>query len=357
VSTYYSSMPSNVSNWNRLTAQLLIFQTHRNVLPMTNSTTPGIDDVWGALADVDAGMEPGTVRLIFSDTEIPQQPFGVLGWLRYHLFPISRGVGQRGPDLSDIHNIRPDTYVTGAEAASKYFGACMVLTQPESCVIPAQGAANDTCSCNRVFEPPANVKGDIARALMYMDLRYNGREPFTRNLRLTDCPFEPERDMAYLSQMLTWHKEDPPDALEIARNDKVCANWQGNRNPFIDFPGLADVIFQAPSPLPGIGESLIYDKCQALPTLSPTFAANQCDMYDEGDFMVWLFNSNDPISIGLYSFSPIPEGFELFITDNPWDGEKFLELDNATDGTIKVSIACLLACFCRLDCDAAPLSD
>jgi hypothetical protein len=183
---------------------------------------------------------------------------------------------------------------------------------------------------------------------MYMDLRYDGKEPFTLDLRLTDCPFQPERDMAYLSQMLTWHLEDPPDEAEIARNNKVCANWQGNRNPFVDFPDLASVVFPPPSPLPGIGERLIYEKCEALPTQAPTFAANECDLLDEGDVVIWLLNSQMPMSIGLYSFVPLSEGFELYITDRPWDGEQFLIQDNTTDplnvtdGTLKVSTIFLL---------------
>jgi endonuclease I len=336
VATYYGGMPADVSSWDEEMLHALLFSSHRNTVNLTNNIDPGIEDVWGALMDVDSGEEPGTVHLVYSDKEIPKEPFGQRGWVRDHLFPILRGVGIAGIDLTDIHNIRAATPLSNIVSADKYFGECQHLTQPESCVAPAEGASEDSCACNRVFTPPATMKGDIARALMYMDLRYDGAETFTRNLRLTDCPFQPERDMAYLSQMLTWHMEDPPDAREISRNNKVCANWQGNRNPFVDFPELATTFFPPISPLPGVGEGLIYEKCEALPTLAPTFESNSCDLYEEGDFVVWLLNSDKPLSLGLYSFAPMEEGFELFITDNPWNGEEFMEQEVDFDGTLKV---------------------
>lgn len=342
-SVYYADLPVDVSNWDRDLLQNLIYLTHRRVVSLTNSLAPGSDDVWGALMDVDAGEEPGTIHLAFTNEEIPQIPFGERGWVRDHMFPLSRGIGQSGPDWTDIHNIRAVTSLGKTVQGDRYFGECGVLTQPETCITPAEGGAEDTCVCNRIYEPPADMKGDIARALMYMDLRYDGNEPLTLDLRLTDCPFQAERDMAYLSQMLTWHAEDPPDEREIVRNQKVCQNWQGNRNPFVDFPELATLLWDDPEPLPAIGERMIYEVCEALPTLAPTFTANQCDMYEDGDFTIWMLNSDDPTALGMYSFVPLSEGFELFVTDNPWNGESFLEQEGAEtyDGTLKV---CKIVC-------------
>lgn len=332
---YYAGLPNDVADWTRELVHDLLFSTHRNVVEFTNNVDPGTDDVWGALIDVDAGEEPGTIRLIYSDEEIPKFPFGERGWYRDHLFPVSRGVANTGLDRADIHNLRAASPLSATVAADKYFGECGVLTKPDTCIEPAEGSAEGSCSCERVYTPPPDVKGDIARALMYMDLRYDGTELFTRNLRLTDCPFQPERDMAYLSQMLTWHREDPPDEREMIRNDKVCGNWQGNRNPFVDFPELADQLWGEPLPLPAVGERLIYEACEAIPTLAPTFTENNCDSYDEGDFVIWLMNSGEDPTLGFYSFAPMEAGFELYVTDNPYDGEKFLEQGLDVEGTIK----------------------
>jgi endonuclease I len=330
---YYSSLGSDTSAWTKDALAEVLKTTHRGVLPFTNKEDPGVDDVWAALIDVDVGAQPGTVSLIYENQDIPDIPFGERSWVKEHLFPILRGVGLFGPDVSDIHNIRPVSSLVNTVRGTKYFGECGVLVRPETCQQPAEGAASDTCSCNRLFTPPGKVRGAIARALLYMDLRYDGSETFTLDLRLTDCPFQPEHDMAYLSQMLTWHEEDPPSEEEIIRNNKVCNTWQGNRNPFVDHPELANLIYGNPLQLPSIGESLIYEPCKAIPTLAPTYAPNQCDMYEPGDFQIWLVNSVDPDTVGLYSFPPMPEGFELFMTDNAWNGNEFVN----GEGTLSVS--------------------
>ena len=66
----------------------------------------------------------------------------------------------------------------------------------------------------------------MARAIMYMDLRYDGDESGVEDLVLTDCPevVPNGAGMGYLSQLLQWHLADPPDEEERKRNDHVCAS-------------------------------------------------------------------------------------------------------------------------------------
>jgi endonuclease I len=235
---YYKDLPNSVADWTRDDLQFLLEDTHRNQLVYTRIGEPGIDDLWAALIDVDVGSVPDTVRLLYTSNQVDAIPFGQRSWIKEHIFPYEQAevsFDSRGPDISDIHNIRPASVLSSSVRGDKYFGECGVLEpNPQDCQIPAEGGADDTCSCSKTYTPPASVKGDIARALLYMDLRY-------ANLTLTDCPLlsVPYNDMAYLSQLLTWHTEDPPDDTEIARNNQVCQHWQGNRNPFVDFPELA----------------------------------------------------------------------------------------------------------------------
>jgi hypothetical protein len=79
---------------------------------------------------------------------------------------------------------------------------------------------------------------------------------------------------------------------------------------------------------------LIYEPCEAIPTLAPTFTPNQCEFYNPGDFQIWLMNSDDPDTVGLYAFPPMPAGFELLMTTNPWNGQEYVE----NEGTVSVSI-------------------
>ncbi len=92
------------------------------------------------------------------------------------------------------------------------------------------------------WETWSGRRGDVARALFYMDVRYEGGggEP---DLILTDDPdliqpTGPDAAVGYMglaSTLLAWHLEDPVDDLERLRNEVVYAG-QRNRNPFIDHP-------------------------------------------------------------------------------------------------------------------------
>jgi len=84
------------------------------------------------------------------------------------------------------------------------------------------------------FEPADAVKGNVARALFYFIVRYGDK-----NIR---------QGMDYASfwinnvpMFLEWNRQDPPDDNERRRNDLV-EDFQGNRNPFIDNPALAENI-------------------------------------------------------------------------------------------------------------------
>ena len=95
---------------------------------------------------------------------------------------------------------------------------------------------------NGSFEPWAARKGDMARAIMYMAIRYEGgvdaRGQTEPNLELTDDRAKIGTGKPYmglLTDLLAWHLADPPSAEEQARNELIFT-FQGNRNPFIDHP-------------------------------------------------------------------------------------------------------------------------
>jgi endonuclease I len=86
------------------------------------------------------------------------------------------------------------------------------------------------------FEPRPAVKGDVARMIFYMAVRYEGTDGFP-NLELNNsvnngtAPYHGK-----LSVLKAWSQEDPPDAFEKRRNDVIFDSYQRNRNPFIDHP-------------------------------------------------------------------------------------------------------------------------
>ncbi len=110
-------------------------------------------------------------------------------------------------------------------------------------------------------------RGDVARALLYMDVRYEGgyhgitsaAEPdliLTDNVNLIVSDTGENKSTAYMGMLSTirqWHKDDPVDDVERDRND-VVYSYQGNRNPFIDHPEWVDCIFEGDCRLPFINE-------------------------------------------------------------------------------------------------------
>ncbi|AWI26923.1 endonuclease [Flavobacterium pallidum] len=79
--------------------------------------------------------------------------------------------------------------------------------------------------------------GDVARAIFYMCVRYNGL-----NVVNGDPANDPDGYIGDLATLLTWNMADASDDYEMNRNN-VVYNWQKNRNPFIDYPLLAEYIW------------------------------------------------------------------------------------------------------------------
>jgi len=92
------------------------------------------------------------------------------------------------------------------------------------------------------FEPADEVKGEVARTIFYMAVRYEG-EDGELDLKVVDkVNTYPAAEHGKLSALLQWNKDFPPTDLERRRNERV---WQAqnNRNPFIDNPEFADLIW------------------------------------------------------------------------------------------------------------------
>lgn len=113
-----------------------------------------------------------------------------------------------------------------------------------------------------VFEPQDSDKGDIARACFYMVARYNylsgsdidGIDANNPNLELVNelssyvkagyqSTTTKTGKLGLIQDLLEWNKLDPVDEYELHRNNLLCRNFTNNRNPFIDFPEWADLIW------------------------------------------------------------------------------------------------------------------
>lgn len=206
-------------------------------------------EVWDALkildaADVDKPEESSGIVEIYSARVVPKSLAGKPeGWNREHLWPRSYGL-MRGPSLTDLHNIRPADVNVNSSRENKYFGECQVgLTR---CMKPAnKEAAPDTETDMKIWAPPQQVRGDVARAVMYMAIRYGFHQPAEGPvLHLSDYPSMVKKEMGLLSILLKWNELDPPSQEEKLRNERVCRLYQHNRNPFVDHPEYANLIWK-----------------------------------------------------------------------------------------------------------------
>ncbi|URD89935.1 Endonuclease I [Musa troglodytarum] len=139
---------------------------------------------------------------------------------------------------------KPEGWNMNSSRRNKYYGECVSVST--HCSRPANNeAASDTETDKERWAPPRQVRGDIARSLMYMAVSYGFQQPDGRlPLLLSDSPNIEKHEMGLLSTLLQWNKLDPPSRMEQLRNDRICKLYQHNRNPFIDHPEYANFIWK-----------------------------------------------------------------------------------------------------------------
>ncbi|OLS40007.1 endonuclease [Bacillus sp. MRMR6] len=179
---------------------------------------------------------PNNVILLYTGRSQAKSTFGggANDWNREHVWAKSHGnFGTVVGPGTDIHHLRPtDASVNSSRGHLDFDNGGNFHSECTECRYDSDS-----------WEPPTRVKGDVARMLMYMAVRYEGNGEL--DLELADkvntypTPFHGK-----LSVLLQWSKLDPVDAFEMNRNN-VIQSIQGNRNPFIDHPEWADLIWPA----------------------------------------------------------------------------------------------------------------
>lgn len=143
-----------------------------------------------------------------------------------HTWPQSRFTNRFANEMqkSDLHHLYPtDSKANSIRGNYEFADVDGGDLRHNDCDASHLGTADSGGSRDR-FEPPVEHKGNVARALFYFSTRY----------QIKISPSEEE----YLRE---WNHLDPVDAEEMERNETIY-QIQGNRNPFIDFPNLADKV-------------------------------------------------------------------------------------------------------------------
>lgn len=176
---------------------------------------------------------------------------------------------------SDIVHVLPtDGYVNNRR--SNYpFGEVKNATYTSKNGYCKLGSCRTPGHTGTVFEPADEIKGDIARIYFYMVTRYPdsknwGHDVFANTASgLTSWA---------LDMMMRWSREDPVDEREIARNNAVF-EVQGNRNPFVDYPGLEEYTWGSKT-----NEAFSYDNYQGT-AVDPDYVHEPIFSHSGGTFV------------------------------------------------------------------------
>lgn len=160
-------------------------------------------------------------------------------WNREHTWPQSKGANKDTPMGHDMQSVRPTRTSVNSHRGNTPYGEGANYYDPDS-----------DCSISNSYYVASNMgtyRGDAARVILYdyivygrvgdyqNDL-YNGNAQLLSKLG-TDGVFES------IPVLLKWHMQDPPSLTEMVRNNGAEI-YQGNRNPFIDYPELAVQMLQ-----------------------------------------------------------------------------------------------------------------
>jgi endonuclease I len=230
--------------------------------------TSGSTDTWNVLeAAQEDPSDPNRVIDIYRNASYVKVSGGNNNYQREHSWPSSYGFpddSSANMPYSDCHLLFICNGTYNQNRSNKPFANCSAnCTELITEVNDGQGGGSGTYPGNSnwttsaVFEVSPFRRGDLARAMLYADVRYEGgnhgitgvMEPdliLTDNLGLIAASNTGQNEsfayMGRLAVLLEWHFADPVDEFERNRNDVVAA-FQGNRSPFVDHPEWVDCLF------------------------------------------------------------------------------------------------------------------
>jgi len=205
-----------------------------------NHSRMSYSQVWDALSYTDEDPNNSDNVILIYTGRSQDKDFSASGnndqdaWNREHSWPKSHGFPSSGDwGYTDIHHLRPSDVSVNADRGNKDYD------NGGSQISEAPGNYTDADS----FEPRDAVKGDLARMMFYMDVRYDGNDGTgVGDLQLVNYTGTSGNNLGELCILYAWHQQDPVSQREIDRHARIVER-QGNRNPFVDYPGWVDDIW------------------------------------------------------------------------------------------------------------------
>lgn len=264
---YYDTVDTNSATTLRATLHDVIDDHTR--FPYTSSAT----DTWDILESADEDPQNvNNILDVYKNESIVKFGGGNDLYQREHTWPKSYGFrndNSKNYPYTDCHHLFLCVGAYNGSRSNRPYRYCdATCTEKVTDFNNGQGGGSDIYPGNSnwtkgaytagTWETWIGRRGDVARALFYLDIRYEGGthgitgalEPdliLTNNETLiANSNTGNNESIAYMGMkavLLQWHLEDPVDNVERVRND-VVFYYQGNRNPFIDRPEWVNCIFK-----------------------------------------------------------------------------------------------------------------
>jgi endonuclease I/subtilisin-like proprotein convertase family protein len=258
---YYNS--ANAATQAALQSSLHEIIDDHQRFPYTSSAT----DTWDILESADEDPDnANNVIDIYKNASYAKEGGGNTFYNREHSWPKSYGFpndGSTNSAYTDTHHLFISDSSYNSSRSNKPYADCNGCSEKTTLVNNGRGGPGQSSWTAGSFEDGSwqtwnGRKGDVARALMYMSVRYEGGTHGTTGNSEPDLILTDDRSLigssstgsnvsvAYMglkSTLIQWHKDDPVDAFEQRHNDTVYM-FQGNRNPFIDHPEYVACVFE-----------------------------------------------------------------------------------------------------------------
>lgn len=242
---YYNSALDK-SDEALMTALCNIIREHKEV-----SYSAGLLNAF-SIADVD---DEGYIIDIYSNVRYRTSDNGSSashvgqGYNREHSFPRSWFGGAVSPMNTDVFHIYPTDIKVNSQRDNDPYGVCANGTRLTYGSYVAKGKSGP-CTypgySGTVFEPDDEYKGDLARTYFYMVTCYKNELPSWPENKTNQLDYRNNKYKAFstwtINMLIEWTRLDPVSEKEIKRNEAIYG-IQGNRNPFIDHPELAEHIW------------------------------------------------------------------------------------------------------------------
>ena len=188
-----------------------LFSALRNIITSTHKKVTSYDSLKEYLQEADEDPNNSSNMILFYTGQSIKKTNNMNTWNREHVWPQSKGWFKTSGAGADMHHIRPCNPSVNGSRGSILFG--------------------ESSSYYNAGNHGADYRGDCARIILYMFTRYSQADSYSWTSIFQSYEI-----------LYKWHTEDPVSETEVIRND-YTATIQGNRNPFIDYPEFASMIW------------------------------------------------------------------------------------------------------------------